>query len=307
MGRGLCCLLILVLCAAGSLASRAALGQSQDQVPLQSVQRLDVTLHYVSVGRGEPVVMVHGGLEDYRAWTAQLAPLAADHYRAIAYSRRYNFPNQNAPQCTMSYSAEVDARDLAMLIEKLHLGPVHLVGHSYGGLGALFFATEHPELVRTLTLSEPPLPAWVQQQPGGAPVARDFWRRLWIPLRHAFAREDSSQALAIAARYFTGDPSLPAAARAALEPNLLEWEVLTRSRKPFPVPSLAALRRINFAVLLLSGDRSLPLLRRSVDQLAVLLPGSRRVTLHNATHDMWSETPDACGAALRKFLREKGR
>jgi hypothetical protein len=93
----------------------------------------------------------------------------------------------------------------------------------------------------------------------------------------------------------------------ALEPNLLEWEVLTRSRKPFPVPSSAALRRINFAVLLLSGDRSLPLLRRSVDQLAVLVQGSRRVSLRNATHDMWSETPDACGAALRKFLREKGR
>src|SRR5438552_3931180 len=116
MGRGLCWLLILMLCSAGSLTSREALGQSQDQIPLQSVQRLDVRLHYVSLGRGEPVVMVHGGLEDYRAWTAQLAPLAADHYRAIAYSRRYNFPNQNAAHATMSYSAEIDARDLAMLI-----------------------------------------------------------------------------------------------------------------------------------------------------------------------------------------------
>lgn len=237
----------------------------------------------------------------------ELAALAADHYRAIAYSRRYNFPNQNAAHATMSYSAEIDGRDLAMLIEKLHLGPVHLVGHSYGGLGALFFATEHPELVRTLILSEPPLPAWVQQQPGGVSLARDFWEHFWIPLAHALAREDRSQALAIAAKYFTGDPALPPAARAALEPNLLEWEVLTRSRKPFPVPSSAALRRINSPVLLLSGDRSLPLLRRSVDQLAMLLPGSRRLTLRNATHDMWSETPDACGAALRKFLREKGQ
>src|SRR6266436_5209903 len=168
--------LLLTACAF-SLALPQAPAKLQSEIPLHSVQGPDVTLHYVSVGRGQPVVMVHCGLEDYRAWAAQLAPLAADHYRAIAYSRRYNFPNQNAAQCTMSYSAEVDARDLAMLFEKLHLGPVHLVGHSYGGLGALFFATEHPELVRTLTLSEPPLPAWVQQQPGGAPVARDFWRR----------------------------------------------------------------------------------------------------------------------------------
>jgi non-heme chloroperoxidase len=298
-------LLILMLCTAGPLAAEKAWGQSNNQVPVQSVRGAGVTLHYVSTGRGEPVVMVHGGLEDYRAWTAQLAPLAAIHYRAIAYSRRYNFPNRNAPRDAASYSAEVDAHDLAMLIEKLHLGRVHLVGHSYGGLTALFFATEHPELVRTLTLSEPPLPAWVRQQPGGAPIARDFWERFWIPLRHALARSDSSQALAIAAKYFTGDPALPPAARAALEPNLLEWIVLTRSTNPFPAPSSAALRRINFPVLLLTGDRSLPFLQRGFDQLAMLLPGSRRVTLRNATHDMWSETPDACGAALRKFLREK--
>jgi pimeloyl-ACP methyl ester carboxylesterase len=274
---------------------------------LRAVHGAGVTLHYVSVGHGEPVVMVHGGLEDYRAWTPQLAPLAAIDFRAIAYSRRYNFPNRNAPHNRTNYSAEVDAHDLLMLIEQLHLGPVHLVGHSYGGLAALFFATEHPELVRTMTLSEPPLPAWVRRQPGGAPVARDFWERFWIPLRDALARKDRSQALAIAAKYFTGDPALPPAARAALEPNLPEWQALTRSTNPFPVPSAAALHRAQFRVLLLSGDRSLPLLRRGVDELATLLPGSRRVTLRNATHDMWSETPDACGAALREFLREKGR
>jgi non-heme chloroperoxidase len=288
---------------ASSLGLPQALAQPQGQNQLQSVHGPEVTLQYVSVGRGEPVVMVHGGLEDYRAWTAQLAPLSA-HYRAIAYSRRYNFPNRNAPRAATNYSAQVDARDLAMLIEKLHLGPVHLVGHSYGGLGALFFATEHPELVRTLTLSEPPLPAWVEQQPGGASLAHDFWGRFWIPLSRALARHDRAGGLAIAATYFTGDPALPAAARAALEPNLLEWEVLTRSRKPFPFPSSAAVRRINHPVLLLTGERSLPLLRRSVDQLAMLLPASRRVTVPNATHDMWSEAPAACGAALREFLRE---
>ena len=105
--------------------------------------------------------MVHGGLEDYRTWSPQLAPLAASHYRAIAYSRRYNFPNRNATRDAANYSAQVDADDLAMLIEQLQLGPVHLVGHSYGAVGALLFATENPELVRTLTLSEPPVMGWV--------------------------------------------------------------------------------------------------------------------------------------------------
>src|SRR5207237_1971094 len=198
MGPRHSCRLLLTACAF-SLALPQATAKPQSEIPLHSVQGLDVMLHYVSVGRGQPVVMVHGGLEDYRAWTAQLSALAVDHSRAIAYSRRYNFPNRNETQpshkatarqarAASSYSAQVDADDLAMLIEKLHLGPVHLVGHSYGGLAALLFATEHPELVRSLTLSEPPVFSWVEKQPGGAALVQDFFRRCWVPVRRAFAR-----------------------------------------------------------------------------------------------------------------------
>src|SRR2546421_5593978 len=88
--------LLLTACAFSLALPQTA--KPQSEIPLHSVQGPDVMLHYVSVGRGQPVVMVHGGLEDYRAWTAQLSALAVNHYRAIAYSRRYNFPNRNETQ-----------------------------------------------------------------------------------------------------------------------------------------------------------------------------------------------------------------
>jgi pimeloyl-ACP methyl ester carboxylesterase len=271
---------------------------------LRSVRGRGVTLHYVETGSGEPVVMVHGGLEDYRTWSSQLVPLAASHYRAIAYSRRYNFPNRNATRDAANYSAQVDADDLAMLIEQLHLGPVHLVGHSYGAVGALLFATEHPELVRTLTLSEPPVMSWVAEQPGGAALVQEFFAHCWLPLGRAFAQGRHEEALAIAMKYFTGSAVVSPEARAALEPSLQEWEVLTASRKGFPVPSARAIARVRVPVLLLTGDHTLPLLKRCVTAVAARFPQSRRVTIRNATHDMWTEKPDVCGAALRKFLRE---
>jgi len=298
------CRLLLTACAF-SLALPQASAKPQSEIPLHSVQGPDVTLHYVSVGRGQPVVMVHGGLEDYRAWTAQLSALAVDHYRAIAYSRRYNFPNRNETCAASSYSAQMDADDLAMLIEELHLGPVHLVGHSYGGLAALLFATEHPELVRSLTLSEPPVFSWVEEQPGGAALVRDFFRRCWVPVRRAFARHKREEVLVIASTYFTGNPVMPPAARDALEPNLREWEVLTVSAIPFPVPSTRLIKEFHVPVLLLTGDRTLPVLERCVAALTERFPESERVMIRNASHDMWSETPRKCGVALRKFLREK--
>src|SRR5438046_10479209 len=87
------CRLLLTACAF-SLALPQAPAEPQSEIPLHSVQGPDVALHYVSVGRGQPVVMVHGGLEDYRAWTAQLAPLSVDPYRASAYGRRDNSRNR---------------------------------------------------------------------------------------------------------------------------------------------------------------------------------------------------------------------
>src|SRR5262249_60813453 len=55
------------------------------------------------------------------------------------------------------HSAVVEAEYLAAFIKKLDLGTVHVVGNSYGGYAALFLAARHPELVRTLTVAEPPV------------------------------------------------------------------------------------------------------------------------------------------------------
>src|SRR6185436_15433353 len=50
-------------------------------------------LAYVETGRGAPVILVHGGLQDYRLWRRHLDVLG-QRYRVIAYSRRNHFPNE---------------------------------------------------------------------------------------------------------------------------------------------------------------------------------------------------------------------
>jgi pimeloyl-ACP methyl ester carboxylesterase len=113
----------------------------------------DIALHYVDEGAGVSVIFVHGSLSDGGYWADQIGPLGK-RYRAIAYSRRYNYPNTNPAR--PDYSAVVDSDDLASFIRTLHLGKVVVIGHSYGALTALFLAARHPELVRALVLAEPP-------------------------------------------------------------------------------------------------------------------------------------------------------
>ncbi len=107
-------------------------------------------LHYVEAGEGRPVIFVHGGLEDLRAWESHV-----EHFsrfgRAIAYSRRYNYPNA-VPPFRQDHFAKSEADNLVQLITALDLGPINVIGSSYGAYIALFPVLRRPDLVRGSSL-----------------------------------------------------------------------------------------------------------------------------------------------------------
>ena len=98
-----------------------------------------------TLGDGETVVLVHGsGVRDW-TWSDQLE--LADRYRLVMpYRRGYG----QSPPADPDF--EVDGRDVAALLD----GPSHLVGFSYGGIGSLLAAVRRPNLVRSVTVIEPP-------------------------------------------------------------------------------------------------------------------------------------------------------
>ncbi|TYO64336.1 alpha/beta hydrolase [Bradyrhizobium hipponense] len=110
---------------------------------------------YVETGKGDPVIFVHGGLQDYRMWSEQLPKFGAQ-YRAIAYSRRNNYPNKRSPEGMPDGAADVHGEDLAALVRALGYSKARIVAHSSGAHAALFFAATHPDMVVSLALNEPP-------------------------------------------------------------------------------------------------------------------------------------------------------
>src|SRR5260221_6008288 len=187
------CILAIALAA---LALSAASPQPDLPPGLKTVTVSDgVELHYMERGSGVPVIFVHGSLSDGGYWSDVVGPFGEDH-RVVAYSRRYNFPNTNPIQT--GYSAVVDADDLAALINKLALGPVHVVGHSYGALTALFLAVRHPELVRTLVLAEAPAVSLLadlhDSHDAGKATLADIQTRMVKPMRAAFQKGDRDAA-----------------------------------------------------------------------------------------------------------------
>ena len=107
----------------------------------QEVKTLEVNGHemaYIEHGRGDPLVLVHGSLNDYRAWACQIATFSSN-YRTIAVSLRCFDPELPHSEGE-DFSVQRHAEDLASFVKSLKTGPIHLIGHSRGGDVALILA-----------------------------------------------------------------------------------------------------------------------------------------------------------------------
>ena len=127
-------------------------------------------LHVEVWGSGEPVVLVHGSLATGAdEWEAQ-RPLSELGYRLLVPDRR----GYGSSPTVDGEDYLVDAGDISALLGD----GAHLVGHSYGGLGAMYAAAHNPEATRSLTLLEAPVPSIVPDH-AGARELDDAVRGMW--------------------------------------------------------------------------------------------------------------------------------
>ena len=271
-----------------------------------------ISLHLSESGKGEPVIFVHGASGDYLSWRQQQDLFAAEKFRAIAYSRRYNHPNQNEP--LPNHSAVVEALDLVHLLDQLGLARAHVIGHSYGAYTALFLALEHPERVKTLTLAEPPIVPWLSSIEGDrGEAAKEHREKLYStfiePAKEAFESGNEERATKAFLEYFSGKGALERVPRfllSRIQRNLAEIKAIVTSDDPFPAVSREDVENLKVPTLVLSGSRSTATSRYTDDELERLLPkdSSRRVVLEGATHSMWWEQPEKCCETVTAFIRD---
>jgi pimeloyl-ACP methyl ester carboxylesterase len=95
---------------------------------------------------------------------------------------------------------------------------------------------------------------------------------------------------------------LPADVRQSLEENLDGWEAFTTSHDCFPMLDKQKVALLSMPILLLTATNTLPIHQLLNSELIRLLPQAEHVTVQDATHDMWAEQPETCGAAVFQFL-----
>jgi pimeloyl-ACP methyl ester carboxylesterase len=262
-------------------------------------------LSYIEQGAGAPVVFVHGSFSDLRFWEPQREAIAR-RYRFIAYTYRYHGTTP-WPDAGKDYSVATHAADLAAFIRELNAGPVHLVAISSGGRLAALVALEHPKLLRSLTLAEPALGALLANIPEGKAALGDR-RKAMAAVRGAVKAGDAVQAT----KLFFESVNNQGAGAFAKQPEAVRQMILDNARtvplslaapRP-PALSCATLGGIKTPTLIARGEQTLRFFSLISEVAARCVPGSRLVTIPNATHPMSIQNPAAFNEALLQFLSQ---
>jgi pimeloyl-ACP methyl ester carboxylesterase len=269
------------------------------------VKRVDVTddkLAYVEAGQGDVIVLVHGGFQDYRLWERHL-PVFSKSHRVIAYSRRNHFPNSTSNDGLPDGAADAHGEDLAAALVGLGAKQAHIVAHSSGAHAALFFAANHPEMVRTLVINEPPAAALLAATPTGPDILKTWGAR--FALSQAALKKGDIDA---GVRFFadavggpgTYDRRSDSEHRMMLDNAPPHVADATSSRRPAFTCDMA--RRISAPTLLTNGERSPEFFHRIADELEKCLPNRTRMTIPGASHTVPSENPQAYDEAVLAFI-----
>ena len=284
------------------LASSSAFGDDMKQVSVG-----DDKLAYVEAGQGDVIVLVHGGFQDYRLWEQHL-PVFSKGYRVIAYSRRNHFPNSTSNDGLPDGAADAHGEDLTAFLTALGVKQAHIVAHSSGAHAALFFASNHPEMVRTLVINEPPASALIVGTPAGADILK-AWGVRFAPSQAALRQGDIDAGLRLFADAVGGPGTYDRRSddeRKMMRDNAPPHVADAKStRRPAFTCDMA--RRISSPTLVTNGERSPEFFHRIADELERCLPNRTRVFIPGASHTVPSENPQAYDEAVLAFITRSAR
>jgi pimeloyl-ACP methyl ester carboxylesterase len=231
----------------------------------------EVSTWYGEYGSGEPLVLLHPGGADSRAWGANLDALSAE-YQVFTPDRRGHGRTADVAG-PISYQQMAD--DTVLFLDEMTDGPVRLVGCSDGATVGLLTALTRPDLVQRLVIA-----AGVFHHDGWIPGAIDLDDETFRFLAdwHAEVSPDGPGHFAVVAGKMepmhAGEPTLTA----------------------------ADLSKLEMPVLIMIGDRDEVRMEHAVEMYRAI-PGAELAIVPGASHGLLVEKPELCNKIMMDFLR----
>lgn len=232
------------------------------------------SIWYEEQGRGDPLILIHGGAVDSRFFEHNVGPLA-ERFRVIATDL---WGHGRTADREGPFSLESFSTDVAALIEQVAGGSADVLGHSIGAAVALDLTMRRPELVRRLI-----------QVSGGFDVAAD-----------ATDHELDIDAMVAGTVKFLGS------SYGAVSPDGEEHFAIV-TRKDFELSSneprftAEQIGAVTHRTLVMVADDDITPIEHQLDFFRALTNGELAV-VPGTSHFLLQEKPAICNAIILDFL-----
>jgi pimeloyl-ACP methyl ester carboxylesterase len=110
-------------------------------------------IHYEKLGRGRPVILIHGWIGSWRYWIPLMQKL---HLKFSVYTLDL-IGFGDSTKDPDNYSIDSQVKMLEQFLEKLSISKAAIIGHGLGGWVAVRFANKNPDKVARVMVSSMPL------------------------------------------------------------------------------------------------------------------------------------------------------
>ena len=268
---------------------------------MQTIRVNGYDMAFLEVGKGPPLVCVHGTLGDFRTWYAVLGPLSRKH-RVIAVSLRHFFP-EHWDGVGDDYRMAQHVADMIAFIEQIEPRPLDLMGHSRGGHIAFRVAQSRPDLLRKLVLAEPGGDLDASLDPAAKPGTPSPFAIRILASVNKVREGDVEGALQNFVDSIDGEGRwrrLPAAAKQQLRDNATTLlGQAHEARKPYSKADAEAIRT---PTLLIGGGDTQGSLAAIWRVLAGRVAEARTAAIPGARHWMFEQDPQEYCRVVMEFL-----
>jgi len=287
-------------------------GQTSNQGKNNFIDVDGARLFVRSVGSGNPIIIVHGGpgmSHDYL--TPQLIDLLHSDYQLIFYDQRASGRSTGVDDTTRLTMAQF-VSDLETLRQQLKIKQLDLLGHSFGGLLAMYYAISYPNNVNKLLLLDSSPASWELNFPyfrktiAERQTEQDRQELSDIEQRVDFATnpELMDRYMKTYFKTFFKDPTLSQSLFLGIDKkwisnfnitNNLVWKDLGK----YDIHD--KLSKITAPTLVVHGDASV-ISVKGAEAIAKMIPNSKLVILKDVGHFPYIEVPNKISTTVKEFF-----
>lgn len=266
-----------------------------------------VRLHYLTAGKGEPVILLHGYAQNSHMWRPLIVELAKS--RLVIAPDLRGFGQSSKPDS--GYDKKTMAQDVHNLATSLGLKRASIVGHDIGLMVAYAYAAQYPTEVDRIVLMDAFLPGvgdwksvwllrdlWHFHFYGETPLKlvagreRIYFEHFW----NDFAADPKHSVPEADRRFYAASYAQPGAMRAGFE----VFRNFEQDAKDF---AQFAQTKLTMPMLVLTGEKASG--NFLIEQGRLVASDVNGVVIKGSGHWLMEEAPDQVIPQLLDFLAKK--